>query len=61
MRCLPKPSRGPFPLFSLVRGRVKYADFIYRSSANGPSANFALIEFSGVRVRQDGYARLYEP
>jgi hypothetical protein len=63
VRCLPKPSRGPFslPLFTGVRGRVKNADFINRSSADQPSANFALLEFSGVRVRQDGYSRLYEP
>jgi hypothetical protein len=62
MRCLPTPSRGPlsFPLFTRVRGRLKNADFINRRSANQPSANFAPIEFSGVRVQQDSYPRLYE-
>jgi hypothetical protein len=30
-------------------------------SDNYPSANFARMEYSEVRIRQDGYFRLYEP
>jgi hypothetical protein len=37
------------------------ATLIHPSAWKESSGNFALMEFSEIRVRQDSYSRLYEP
>jgi hypothetical protein len=41
--------------------RASLLSLIHSSAWKESSANFALMEYSEIRVRQDNYSRLYEP